>query len=401
MARAVIFGAGSVGRGLLAQLLCDAGWQVTFLDVDAALVARLAADGAYPHLTLGESGSVRTMVGPVTAIDVTDTPAALAALLAADLAATSVGARVLPAVADTLARAVGLRIERGRPPLNVLLAENVHGCAGIMRSLLTERLPDVPGAVLDANVGLLETAVGRMIPAADPATSAAEPTLVRAEPYRLLPYDAAAALGGPLDIPGLVADRSVPFSFYGERKLYLHNLGHCFTGCLGRLAGYEQVWQAIGDVRIRYLVRAAMIESGAGLSATYEVAPAGLLEHIDDLLHRFGNRSLADTNERVTRDLPRKLAGGDRLLGGFRLAAEQGLPARHLSLAIAAAGALLLAEDWTEARLWAHLDANLAGLLDPERRRLLADQLALLADGFDFPAQLARLEAAFEPTHVI
>ncbi len=400
--QAVIFGAGAVGRGFLGQLLCDAGWSVTFLDVDPVLVAALASQGEYPHVILGDTISRRRTVGPVTAIDARDTTRAVSALVAADLAATSVGGRVLPAVADTLAEAVRQRIAAGGPPLNILLAENVHGCAALMRDLLRERLPDVPAEVLAGQVGLLETSIGRMIPLPDPAVREAEPTLVRVEPYQMLPYDSAAVRGEPLAIPGLVADPTVPFSYYGDRKLYVHNMGHCLTACLGRLLGLDLVWQAVGRPDLRYLVRAAMLEAALALAAHYGVAPGPLVDHIDDLLHRFGNRALADTTERVARDLERKLAAGDRLLGAYRLAASQGLATRHLSLAIAAAGTLLTRQDgWDHHRLWAHLDEALADLLDDSRRALLADQLAALADGLDVAAQLALLDHTFEPSRVL
>lgn len=399
---AVIFGAGSVGRGFLGQLLCTAGWTVTFLDVDRPLVAALARDRAYPHITLGGTATTRELIGPVTALDARDAEPAVAALLAADLVATSVGARALGSVADTLAEGIRRRIRAGRPPLNVLLAENVHDCASKVRELLVQRLPEVPTDVLTANVGLIETSIGRMIPGPESGALPSEPTAVCAEPYRLLPHDAAAVVGSPLRVPGLIADPDLPFSYYSDRKLHVHNLGHCFAACLGRLAGLDLVWQAIARLEIRYLVRAAMLESVVALIGRYHAPAGALLEHVDDLLHRFANRALGDTNRRVVRDLERKLGPDDRLLGAYRMAAQQGLGAQHLSLAVAAGAALLLRQPgWDEQRLWAHLDAGLADVLDEPRQRLLATQISGLADGFDFGAQLALIEQTYEPSHVL
>lgn len=399
MKRAVIFGAGSVGRGLLGELLCEAGWSVTFIDVNVRLVAALAAQGAYPHVTVSDATTRRVLVGPVAALDGADREAVVEAVVMADLVATSVGAAALPAVCDTLAPAVARRIELGRPPLNVLLAENMHGCAAEMRALLAGRLPDVPEPALAAQVGLLATSIGRMIPSCEPTVD--EPTLVRAEPYRLLPFDAAAVLGEPLEVPGLVADPSVPFAFYGDRKLYVHNLGHCFLACLGRLAGVEYVWQAIGHVELRYLVRGAMLEAAIGLGSRYRRSLPPLVDHVDDLLRRFGNRALADTNARVARDLDRKLRPDDRLLGAFRLAAEEGAGTRHLSLAVAAAVALRgLPEGAGMEFVWPQLEAGLAGVLDDERRGLLARQVQSLAVACDPAEQIALLDDAIEPSRI-
>ncbi len=400
--RAVIFGAGSVGRGFLGQLFCEAGWAVTFLDVDARLVAALATVGSYPHITVGAAGAARTLISPVTAVDVLDMASAVEALERADLAATSVGARALPAVADTLAAAIAGRIEHGRPALNVLLAENVHDCATVMRGPLAERLPGLTPAVLEANVGLVETSIGRMIPLPDPATAGHDPGLIVAEPYRFLPFDGAAFIGDRPAIPGLVFDETVPFAFYGDRKLYVHNLGHCFAANLGLLAGDDLVCDSIGRPGIRYFVRAAMAESALALAVRYQIDAAPLLDHVDDLLHRFGNRALADTNQRIARDPERKLAAGDRLLGALQCALELGLPARHLSLAVASGARRVLdASGWQEARLQALLDEQLGSLMDASQRRLLRAQVAALEHGFDFDTQLGLIETTFEPARVI
>jgi mannitol-1-phosphate 5-dehydrogenase len=46
-ATAVIFGAGSVGRGFLGQLFNESGYEVVFVDVDEVLVEALARQGTY------------------------------------------------------------------------------------------------------------------------------------------------------------------------------------------------------------------------------------------------------------------------------------------------------------------------------------------------------------------
>ena len=63
----------------------------------------------------------------------------------------------------------------------------------------------------------------------------------------------------------------------------------------------------------------------------------GLAAHVEDLLRRFGNRALGDTVFRVGRDLPRKLAPGDRFIGGLRLVQAEGGDAAPVCRAIAAA----------------------------------------------------------------
>ncbi len=72
-----------------------------------------------------------------------------------------------------------------------------------------------------------------------------------------------------------------------------------------------------------------MLETAQALCRRYpgEFDEAGQRAHVEDLLRRFGNRALGDTVYRVGRDLPRKLAPGDRFIGGLRLVlAEAGDP---------------------------------------------------------------------------
>ncbi len=403
MHEAAVFGAGNIGRGFVGQLFCEAGWRVTFLDVDPALVGALASNGSYPHVTVSNTLSVRTVIGPVAAVDARDTVAALDVLVAADAAATAVGARVLPRIVPLLAEAISRRIERGRPPLNVLLCENLHGAAGVARALLAEQLPQLSAEVLDSNLGLLETSIGRMIPAPDPSVLAVEPTLIRAEPYRQLPYDASGVRGEPLRIPGLVGVTGVPFAFYGDRKLYVHNMGHALTAYLGERAGVTYVWEAIAIPELRYLVRAAMIESATALSIAYSQPMAPLLEHVDDLIHRFGNRALGDTVERVGRDPIRKTAAGDRLMGAYVSALSHRVPARYLSLAVAAGvDALRRHESWTDAQIESHVWRALgpAAMTDGQRR-LLKAQVDAFARGVDLQHQIDLVDATYESAPVL
>ena len=340
----VIFGAGSVGRGFIGQIFSMSGLEVVFADVDTEIITALNRDGTYPHFTLSDSSRERREIGPVRAIYSTDSEAVNAAVLNADIIATSVGAAVLPRIAPGLAAGLALRMEQGCPPVNILLCENLYDCAVHMRSYLKQHLPAEYAARLDAEVGLLETSIGRMIPVITPELRAIHPAAISVEPYMFLPYDAAAEVGSMPTITGLIADTSVPFSFYVNRKLYLFNMGHATCAWLGEILGLKFVWQAIARPDIYHFVRAAMLEIALALAKHYSTPVAPLIDHVDDLLYRFGNHATADTVERVGRDPERKLAASDRMFGAYRLAVETGMPRRYLAIALAAGLARLSRE---------------------------------------------------------
>ena len=68
-----------------------------------------------------------------------------------------------------------------------------------------------------------------------------------------------------------------------------------------------------------------------------DFTPRDLEEHADDLLDRFRNRALGDTVHRAGRDLYRKLARNDRLVGAILLGRKHGLPTHAISRVVAAA----------------------------------------------------------------
>lgn len=391
----LVFGAGAVGRGLLGDLFSSAGWLVSYLDVDPSIVEALRRNCSYQLRTVGRNESV-TRVGPVTAGYSTDPSCVLAEVARADVIATAVGAAALPEVASALRTPLLARMADRDAPVDILLCENVHDAAGLMRKYLMSDEPRGVADMLNDRVGLVETSIGRMIPASESGSTRGDATTIAVEPYRFLPVDAAAMRGEALNVAGVI-HYSGDFSFYSERKLYVHNMAHYMCGLLGKARGLQFVWQAVADTGIRYFMRAAMLEVCVALAAHHGQPLAALMEHVDDLLHRFGNVALADPVTRVVRDPRRKMGPTDRLAGAMAVTTAMGLPSRHLSLGVAAGTLELeLAEGWS--RMTA--EAFVQDVIQPSESAwvLLRSQLASLREhGFDVQEQMALIGQEFEP----
>ncbi|MEI6876791.1 MAG: mannitol-1-phosphate 5-dehydrogenase, partial [Spirochaetota bacterium] len=223
------------------------------------------------------------------------------------------------------------------PPLDIILAENIRGWADFFRAELARRLG--PGVRSEEFVGLVETSIGKMVPIMPREALEMDPLQLFSEAYDTLIVDAKGFRGPIPPLPGLKPVDDI--AAYVDRKLFIHNMGHAASAYLGyrRDPAITYLWQALELPGVASLVKSAMAESAAALAAAYpdSLDRAGLQEHIDDLLSRFGNRALGDTIHRVGRDLPRKLAREDRLVGACLLAAGRGLPFASIAQAVRAA----------------------------------------------------------------
>ena len=342
--RAVIFGAGSVGRGFLGQLFSESGYEVVFIDVDDVLVSALSERGCYALKLSGVVGVVELVIGPVRAVNGRDTAAVADEVAGASLIATAVGVRALGAVAKSIARGLAMRWGRGDTgPANIILCENLHNAPEILGNHIRAALPDADRPALASRVGLVPAVIARMAPVPTPEQRAADPALIVAEPYKVLPVDRDAFVG---PIPSIVGMQAVsPFEAYTARKLFIHNASHAILGYLGAARGNQYGYEALEDSWVRSRLDQGLTESARALVATYGFEPVSFQEHIDYLLVRFANRALADPASRLARDPLRKLAAGDRLVGAARLAERCGVRPEGLAWGIAGALAYANPED--------------------------------------------------------
>jgi mannitol-1-phosphate 5-dehydrogenase len=339
--KAVQFGAGNIGRGFIGQLFSRSGYEVAFVEVDDRIVRAMNADRRYPLRVVSGRGASESYVENVRAVSGLDASASAREIVDARVVGTAVGAGVLPRIAPNLAAGLSLRWASGNEePLNVILCENLVDADLAFRDMLASQLGGEDKRRLTRLVGLVRASVGRMVPVMTDAMREGNPLRVWTEEYDRLPVDAEGFVGRPPRVRNM--ERVSPFELYIQRKLYIHNMGHAATAYLGALRGYRYVWEAIGDPEIAATVRKAMAESAVAIAREQGVESGPLLAHAEELVRRFANRELGDTVARVGRDLPRKLAPRDRLMGALELCSKHGLPREGIREATAAA---LLFED--------------------------------------------------------
>ena len=325
---AVHFGAGNIGRGFIGLLLHEAGHDLTFVDVNAELIAAIRDAESYRVIEIGPNGREHTVTG-FTAIDSSaDRDAAVRAVATADIATTAVGPTVLRFIAPVIADALRERSDDAAP-LIVMACENALQATDALRESIAESLEGDHHALERAVFA--NTAVDRIVPTADPADGLD----VRVEPFCEWAIESGPFAGSAPSIPGAhFVDDLAP---YIERKLFTVNTGHAATAYLGFLAGVPTIHEAIAMPSVRAAVTAVLEETSQLLVARhgFDVETQGSYRAI--ALERFANAALADPVTRVGRQPLRKLSRNERFLSPAAALAEAGTTPVAIIAAISAA----------------------------------------------------------------
>jgi mannitol-1-phosphate 5-dehydrogenase len=334
MKKAVMYGAGNIGRGFIGKVFSDSGYEVCFLDIMQDMIDEFNKRGEYTVRIVSNEGDRDETVKNVCAVN-SLTDEAIDKIVNADIMATAVGVNVLPKIAPVIAKGVKARMKANTKPLDIILCENQLEADKLMRGWIYECLSEDEKAWADKNLGLIEASIGRMVPPLTPEMRAKDMLLICVEPYSDLPVDSTAFKGEIPDLKGLVP--YTPFDFYIKRKLFLHNMGHAVVAYLGNLKGYEYIWQAVGDKEVYEAAHGAMLNSGEALIRQFGEGVRDNVEHnIKDLLFRFGNKALGDTIKRVGGDPVRKMRRNDRFVGAALYCIEQGIDPTLIVKAICA-----------------------------------------------------------------
>lgn len=333
--KAVMYGGGNIGRGFIGALFSQSGYDVTFIDVVDRVIDTLNAEHRYPVRIVSNDGFEDLEITGVDAVSGDDSAAVAQAIADADIMATAVGVNVLKFIIPNIVAGIRRRFEITSRPLNIIICENLNDANKIIEGMIKEQLTADEIILFDQRIGLVEAAIGRMVPVQTPEMQAGEPLRVCVERYGFLPVDKDAFKGEIPPIKNMVP--FTPFDFYIKRKLFIHNMGHATCAYLGDYTGRQYISEAIADDETYIIVQGAMLESAQALSKQYGMDITDIINNIDDLLGRFANSALMDTCQRVGGDPKRKLQPSDRLVGAALLCLRHGIVPASICTGIAGA----------------------------------------------------------------
>ena len=288
--KAVMYGAGNIGRGFIGQRFFLSGYHTTFIDVNADAVNAINEAGKYPIYVTRGTEYVPEWVENIDAVNGRDEEAVINAIADCDIMATALGVNILPFVAPLIAKAILARKERSGRGLNILICENMIGSNEYLHGLVEPHIPEEAKEFFEKNVGFVCVSVGRTVPPTPEEFKQKYPLAACAEPYSELPVDAAGFRPIGCEMPPI--KELVPFSpfaFFIERKLLIHNMGHALMTYMAYQRGYHYIFEAATDGEIKYILTRALLESARGLAKRHGAPLDDTMQFVEDLMVRFEN----------------------------------------------------------------------------------------------------------------
>ncbi len=328
--KALMYGAGSIGRGFLGQLFYASGYETCFIDVDDALVNHLNNEGQYVITIAKDYGYESQSIGNIRALNGRNTKGVSHEIAGCDIMATALGISILPVIANIIAAGIDERfITTKGAPLDIIVCENISDSGNHLRSLVRPYIKNKK--YFEENIGFVSASVGRMVPVGTDSDSSE----IIVESYNKLPIDADAL---KTDVSGLKNFFPVtPFAVEKYKKYFMHNMSHSIVAYMGFIKGYKYISEAMEDESIRSIADKALEESINAISKFFQIEKQPLRDYATDLLNRYSNTYLKDTVIRVGRDPKRKLQSKDRLTGSANFCLTQEIAAEYILYGIAAA----------------------------------------------------------------
>lgn len=371
---AVHFGAGNIGRGFIGCLLEKSGYEVIFLDVNAALVDELNRQDKYQVIETGEGAETYT-VRNFRAINSRENKSeALAAIAEADIVTASVGVNILKSLAPLIAEGLAGRVSP--TPALVMACENSINASTMLRGEIERIAPDVMAKAVFA-----DTAVDRIVPIHKDSSSL--DVVVESFSEWLIDSKPIGADLPKLEGATYVADLQP----YIERKLFTVNTAHVALAYCGQAFGAKTILEASKIPEVFEILKGVLAETSSALIARHNL-DAGVHEmYVTKTLGRLLNPDLNDTVLRVGREPSRKLSRNDRLIAPAAILAEIGLEPKFLLTVI---GAALNFKDDTDPKV-AELRTKLETLTTQE---FIGDVMGIASDHPLAPALAKCVNAA-------
>ena len=328
--KAVHFGAGSIGRGFIGDLLHDSEYEIVFVDVNMELINQINRTNSYNLYLINDNYKKKIIDNARAVSSIENEKEVIEEIKTADIITTSVWADNLSKIAPILSKGLMMREKEGREKINVLACENAMFNSKMLKTEILKSDNGFTEKGLDKVACFPNTSVDRMVLQ---SIRDGEQTIDIGKDFELVIEKN--KLANPQSKPIKGAIYTDNLQKFLERKLYVINGGHAWAGYMGNIYGYKIIQDVFNNKPFVEEIRKTMLESSSLLSKKYGFSMEELRGYIDFAISRFQTPGIKDTIERVCRSPIRKLGSKERLVGPCVQCEDYGIDNSHLLKGIA------------------------------------------------------------------
>jgi mannitol-1-phosphate 5-dehydrogenase len=322
--KGVHFGAGNIGRGLVARLLHNSGFEIVFLDVIDNLIETFQKTASYEIIETGEQGEKNFVFDNYRALNVKHSMNQVVHEIAtADTVTCAVGPQALESIAEPIAKGIEARIQS--TTLAVIAYENEIGATDILRGFVETRFSAETKINIAPKVCFANSTVDRIVPV-QPKSSGLD--ILTEEFYEWCvekkPFD-----GSPPQIKGVnfVEDLQP----YIERKLFTVSTSHATAAYYSHNRNFKYIHDVLADKKLHDIVLSTLKETARIICTKHlHISREDQDRYVQTMVKRVSEPSLKDTMERVGRDPLHKLGRHERFIGPAALLVESGMEDDYL-----------------------------------------------------------------------
>jgi len=328
----VILGAGKIGRGFIADIFSDNGYQITFIDSNRKLIDEMNRRGRYEILNLpaGEPPQ-RKIIDNFIALYTGEKGKIHDALSGASLVAIALFQNAFDQAASSLSGIPEiLKKSKTSGKLDMIVCANIPGASEVFRNILFGKINSRDHSFVEENVGFVDSLIMRIVATPTGHEQDADSLSLVTNAYPDLVLDSTAFKGR---LPGgrnLIYTSNIHAD--EMRKMYTYNMVHAVFAYGGFRKNYTWLNECTSDSELYELARLSLEETSEGLKAEFGYTDEEMAIWNTACLKNMTNPVLHDSIERVAANPIRKLSRDDRLTGPALLCRKHGVLPWYLAI---------------------------------------------------------------------
>lgn len=334
----IIWGAGKIGRGFVAELFASENYHITFIDQSETLVKQLIDQKSYQIINAFDEKNIQKVeIKDYSAIALS--PERENEIQEVFNQCSYIVVAIYPKYFSDVAAKLAQHIlkrkeEKGSAPLDLILCTNLIHAGAEFKNALYQDLSEEEKKYFSKYIGVVETLVIRIC--ADPSEKfkKEDPLSVLTNGFPQLLVDSSGFMG---KVPQMKTFRLVKdMQVEEKRKLFTYNMFHAVLAYFGVKKGYELIPECIADDAIEEIAFGALEESCLALQREFNFSASEMQEWKENVVVQTNNPIVGDTVFRYAADPLRKLKKDDRLIGPALLCLKNGINPENIIKGIAA-----------------------------------------------------------------